>query len=159
MRRGFTIIELLVVIAIIALLASIILVSLNTSRSKGRDARRIADLKQIQAALDLYAYESNGRYPATLNPLAPGYLQAIPVDPASGGPYAYACTPSGGLTGTSYHLGASLENNITSILDNDADFAGSGGVCTGSLSEFNELTTAGKCRATDPGNYCYDLRP
>jgi prepilin-type N-terminal cleavage/methylation domain-containing protein len=45
--RGFTLIELLVVIAIIGLLASIILASLNTARMKGRDAARVAALKEI----------------------------------------------------------------------------------------------------------------
>ena len=45
--KGFTLIELLVVIAIIGLLASIILVSLNTAQKKGRDGRRVADLQGI----------------------------------------------------------------------------------------------------------------
>src|ERR1700732_5233360 len=51
--RGFTLIELLVVIAIIGLLASIILASLNTARQKGRDARRLADLKEMANAMEL----------------------------------------------------------------------------------------------------------
>jgi prepilin-type N-terminal cleavage/methylation domain-containing protein len=51
--KGFTLIELLVVIAIIGLLASIILASLNTARQKGRDARRIADLKEMANAMEL----------------------------------------------------------------------------------------------------------
>ena len=53
-RGGFTLIELLVVIAIIGILASIVLASLNSARQKSRDARRIADIKQIQLALELY---------------------------------------------------------------------------------------------------------
>jgi prepilin-type N-terminal cleavage/methylation domain-containing protein len=63
-KRGFTLIELLVVIAIIGLLASIVLVSLNNARKKGRDVRRLADLNQLEKALSLY-YDNNGFYPQT----------------------------------------------------------------------------------------------
>jgi type II secretion system protein G len=61
--RGFTLIELLVVIAIIGLLSSIVLASLNQARAKSRDARRLADLKQIQTAMALY-YSDNNQYPS-----------------------------------------------------------------------------------------------
>lgn len=62
-KSGFTLIELLVVIAIIGLLASIVLVSLNSARKKARDAKRLTDISQIQTALEMY-YDNNGRYPA-----------------------------------------------------------------------------------------------
>ena len=66
-RTGFTLLELLVVIAIIGLLASIITVSVNLARIKARDAKRIADFKQIQNALALY-YDDNGKYPIYWGP-------------------------------------------------------------------------------------------
>lgn len=52
-KKGFTLIELLVVIAIIALLSTIAIVSLGNARQKARDTKRIADIKQIQTALEL----------------------------------------------------------------------------------------------------------
>ena len=61
--EAFTLIELLVVIAIIGLLASIVLVALNQARVKSRDAKRVADLRQIQTALELY-YSDSGAYPS-----------------------------------------------------------------------------------------------
>lgn len=91
-ERGFTLIELLVVIAIIGLLSSVILASLNGARIKGRDARRLSDIKQIQTALELY-YSDNNTYPVTASGgttvtsalggvLAPTYIQSVPVDPS-----------------------------------------------------------------------------
>jgi len=61
-QRAFTLIELLVVIAIIGLLATIVLVSLNTARAKARDTKRLSDIRQIIIALEMF-YDANGRYP------------------------------------------------------------------------------------------------
>lgn len=52
--RGFTIIELLVVVAVIGMLSSVVLALLSDARLDARDKRRIADLQQIQKALELY---------------------------------------------------------------------------------------------------------
>ncbi len=63
-RRAFTLVELLVVIAIIGLLSTIAIVSLNASRAKSRNTKRIADIKQIATAFTA-AYIDTGSYPDT----------------------------------------------------------------------------------------------
>ena len=106
-KSGFTLIELLVVIAIIAMLASIILASLGAARIKARDARRIADLRQLQTAIEEYIGD-NASSPETLAALVPQYIQSQPYDPsrsAANGAYAY-----GNLGGDHYCIAANLEN-------------------------------------------------
>lgn len=63
-------IELLVVVAIIGLLATLAVVAFGNSRAKARDAKRKADIVQIQKALDMY-YSDNGLYPASGGATAP----------------------------------------------------------------------------------------
>jgi prepilin-type N-terminal cleavage/methylation domain-containing protein len=60
--KGFTLIELLVVVGIIGILASIVIVGLNKSQSKARDARRRAEKNQIITAMNMY-YTDNGSWP------------------------------------------------------------------------------------------------
>ena len=57
-NKGFTLIELLVVIAIIGVLASMVLVSMNGSRGKARDARRLSDFREIGAAEEVVMNDS-----------------------------------------------------------------------------------------------------
>lgn len=65
--RGFTLLELLVVIAIIGILTSVVLVSLNVAREGARDATRLAQIREIEKALQVF-YLDNGFYPSTLCP-------------------------------------------------------------------------------------------
>ncbi len=105
MKKGFTLIEILIVVGIIGILASIILVGLGSFRARGRDARRITDLREVQNGLELY-YTKYQKYPAvgggdTWQSLKSALTNAgigitsVPNDPLypdSNHPYSYAVT-------------------------------------------------------------------
>jgi type II secretion system protein G len=118
-KKGFTLIEFLVVIAIIGILSSVVVASLNTARLKARDAKRIADIKQIQLALEMYN-DKNGSYPTALSALTTaGFISVVPTDPSAGAAYSFGYNPS--TSPTTYHLGATLEDSSNPALSSDRD--------------------------------------
>jgi prepilin-type N-terminal cleavage/methylation domain-containing protein len=125
-RGGFTLIELLVVITVIGLLSAMVLVGLSGARSQGRDTRRVADLRNVQNALEVY-FNSNNAYPSdtTWSSLETTLINAgigvskLPTDPVNNATYFYGYGAS--TDGLDYVLSATLEHGNSNLLDDDAD--------------------------------------
>lgn len=93
-KNGFTIIELIVVLAIISVLSAIVSGNVRTIIVKARDARRVAEVRQMQKALDAY-YADHGSFPTSgwacsnnsswpvLQTTLAAYLPVMPVDPTN----------------------------------------------------------------------------
>lgn len=167
--KGFTLIELLIVIAIIGLLATLAIVSLTTAQEKARDAKRIADMKLFQNAIELYFSENPAGYPtidggsadatadqwADFTALIDDYMTQVPVPPdAATETYRYQY---GGGTipdhdAQDYVMSAVLENSSHDALDQSeqADVAGlTGGVDTSD----GDLGATASCDPT-AAEYC-----
>ncbi len=66
--RAFTLIELLVVVLILALLAAIAVPNFLLAGTRARVSRATADQRALATALESYAIDASGRYPAYGNP-------------------------------------------------------------------------------------------
>ncbi|MDP3800007.1 MAG: type II secretion system protein [bacterium] len=125
LKQGFTLVELLVVITIIGILATVVLVSLNSARSKARDAKRLGDVRQIALALE-FCYNDIGKYlpastfPAVAAPMTCSgttYITNMPAD-SSGNNYTYAVDND---SNPQKYVIASILETLNSALNTDRD--------------------------------------
>ena len=118
-KSAFTLIELLVVIAIIGILSTLAVVALQNARSKARDSKRVADVKQIQTALELY-FNDNGSYPTSItSTIATSgivYMASMPTAPTpvdgscDDATNAYTYTSDGSTYSIAFCLGGGIAN-------------------------------------------------
>lgn len=99
-RKGFTLVEIMVAVALISLLASFIVPRILQMRLAKNEQAAIANLKKIIApALENYAKDNNGAYPASEQNLTQGkppYLNnAYNEKIIQGYAYAFNLTESG----------------------------------------------------------------
>lgn len=104
--------------------------SVEDARGKNRDSRRIADLKRLQLALELY-YDAHRTYPTGLKEqgstmqdaltvlVSMQFISSIPNDPLHATAYTYAALNGG----RGYIIAARLENWTNPALTSDIDGA------------------------------------
>lgn len=139
----------LVVVAIVGLLSSVVLVGIGPARSRARDVRRIADIRQVQNGLEAY-HSSAGRYPSTNNfygRTGERVIPGLPTDP-QGGEYAYIFSAPDG-----YVMGICLENNRTSEISSFTP-ANAGSFNVSPQNVPAERETPPTCTCADTNAYC-----
>ncbi len=148
MKAGFTLIELLVVISIIGILATLLILQLNTQRQKGRDIKRVTAVTQIQFAIESY-FDDNNAYPAAITtPLLGKYMKSanVPVDPLSPAPPAAQVYYGYAVSGLKYQVWAELEQKSTALSGDDDVDGPSVGLSAGVVGSTEACTaTANDC--------------
>ncbi len=71
LRRAFTLIEILVVVAIISILAALLLPVLIGARDKARQSACASNLRQVGAAIQMYADDHDSTFPVGAYPVTP----------------------------------------------------------------------------------------
>jgi type IV pilus assembly protein PilA len=100
-EKGFTLIELLVVILIIGILAAIAIPAFLNQRAKAYDAAAKSNIRTAQTAMETYATDNNGAYPATVD-TSQSTDSLVKIEPSlSNSPKV-----TGSSTGTTYTLSA-----------------------------------------------------
>ena len=107
LQKGFTLIELMIVIAIIAILAAILIPNFLHARAESQTAACEGNEKQLATALEEFAVDNSGTYPATGAMVAgfmpATYISAYPTDPVNPATN-YAFTNPAAVAANSYEI-------------------------------------------------------
>lgn len=82
-NKGFTIIEVVLVLAIAGLIFVIVFLAVPQLQASRRDTQRRNDVGRVIAALQDYAGNNNGRYPADFDDFGARYLDNITLEDPS----------------------------------------------------------------------------
>ena len=85
-RKGFTLVEIMIVVAIIGLLAAIAIPNFVKARDTAQKNACIANLKQIQGAIQVWAIDNNASGGAVvgMTNIVNDYIKKTPACPKSG---------------------------------------------------------------------------
>ena len=90
-KKKYTILAWLGPLILLLIPVAVVSLSLGSAREKARDARRLADVRQVMTALELYANDEDA-YPQTLSNLVPEYFSNSSLIPIAPTPADGACT-------------------------------------------------------------------
>jgi len=102
-KSGFTLVEIMIVVAIIGLLAAIAIPNFVTARQAAQKNACIANLKQIEGAMQLYALDSSGATATNMTDLVTTYIKTTPSCPATTTAYTLSDPPRCALRATKDH--------------------------------------------------------
>ena len=151
-KKGFTIIEVVLVLAIAGLIFLMVFVALPALQRSQRDTQRRQDYANLEAAIENYITNNNGKLPPTTATLTPSqYINSTGQDPRGNN---YVLTVKSGAQLSS----APAENNVWVVTGTDCS-----GVSTASTNKGSAAPKANTSSRAfsiygwlESGTYCQD---